>query len=176
MKLLTNLPLKSKTIQRIKPDAIISILHNIKSIFPTVMCDLSSSARFAYVIHLTTIEVTSKISIQMRVNLIDILSNTPCFFTKLPSSCIKQLIALIISNKSLLNAIPLKNIFNLIYNITVLSPSTLREIPPDHIKQLLPLTCTTSLNASLQFLSSFKYSSLLMNAILDGHVVTILPR
>lgn len=173
LKLLTNLPLKSKTIRRIEPDAIVSILHSIKSTFPSIICDLSSSARFAYVIHLTTTEVTSKISIQMRVNLIDILSNTQCFFIKLPSICIKQLIALIVSNKSLLNAIPLKNIFNLIYNITMLSPSTLRDIPPDHIKQLLPLTCTASLNVCLQFLSSFKYSPLLMNAILDSHIITI---
>lgn len=173
LKLLTNLPLRSKTIRRIEPDAIISILHSIKSTFPSIICNLSSSARFAYVVHLTTTEVTNKISIQMRVNLIDILSNTQCLFTKLPSSCIKQLITLIVSNKSLLNSIPLKNILNLIYNITVLSPSTLQEIPPDHIKQLLPLTCTASLNICLQFLSSFKYSPLLMNTILDGHVITI---
>lgn len=174
LKLLTNLPLKSKTIQHIEPEAVINILHSIKSKLPNIMCDLSSSARFAYGIHLTTTEVTNMISIQTSVKLFDIISDSPCFFAKLPSSCIQKLIAHVISKKSLLNAIPQKNIFNLIGNVSLFTPSTLREIPHDYINQLIPLNSTCLLNNCLQFLSSFTYPPLLMDVILDGQVITIL--
>ncbi|VVC25419.1 Hypothetical protein CINCED_3A017725 [Cinara cedri] len=178
VKLLTDL--SNRLSKNIKAEAIVGILHGIASASPDLLCDLPCSARSVYVTSLTSREVTDTLSHQTSVKLIDILCNTPCFLAELPPSSVNRIIAFVVSDEELLRAVPPENIVGLIFNITVLSPSMLRETRPGDIGKLLSPLYTTSALSALRpscfekLLSSIACSPFLTRAIPAAQIVNIL--
>lgn len=178
VKLLTDLSLSIELLKTVSSESIIGILHSIKCVSPQLLCDIPSSVRSAFVSYLTTAEVTKTLSVETFVKLIDTLSYTPCLLAELSSSSLSTFIAFVVSNENLLNAVPPNNIINLIYNLTNLSSSSLRELPPDHIAKLLsllqdPTTISLSPVCYAKLLSSLAYSPFLLNAISDTEIISV---
>lgn len=180
IKLLTDLSLSKTILKSIKPETIINVLYAIKSVSPKLLIDIPSSVRSAYLLYFTDVEVIGALTVQISFKLIDILCNTPNFLSLLPSKSINQIITFIVSNESLLNEIPLKNIVDFFYNITILSPFILKEIPIENIQKLLSQLTTTNALSSLsssyyeKLLYSLAYSPFLMDVILDTQITSIL--
>lgn len=180
VELLTDIALSDKALNSISPESVINLFHSINSVSPSLMCDIPPSVRSAYVLILTSVEETNALSDQMIVKLIGTLSNSPCLLADLPSQSVVRILTLMTSNCTLLNFVPPNIIVNLIFDITVLSPFTLREIPPDSIGRLFaPLNSTSALSALrpcsyTRLLSSFAFSPILMNAIPNVQIVNIL--
>ncbi|XP_016660206.1 uncharacterized protein LOC107883847 [Acyrthosiphon pisum] len=160
-------------------DAIIGLLYGVTCASPSLMCDVPTCVRSAYVIRFTSPATTTTLSIEAIVKLIGVLSKNQCFMTELTASSMNLTVTYVVSNGTLFNAIQPSDIVDLVHAL-VGTGCALQNISLEIIQKLLSfLDSVFSLRALdtvylSKLLSCFCRSPYLVSAMSGTQLVNVL--